>query len=640
MTTTNPIPTTNPTPTTTSATERISDSMKSTNDTTGEANRSRLAKARGLTLTGLSAVLLAVGVSMAGTAAAATPAAAQERRGSDPEHTLPLTWDRWLDHDEIGERMRLMADTWPEFLTLSSLGDSHGGRELWMMTINNPDTGDEMDKAAMYIEANVHGNEIQGAEVSLYTIWYMMENYDRIESIRSLVDERVFYIVPTVNPDGRDYFLGGTGSGARTGHVPVDSDGDGLVDEDGPNDLNGNGLIEQIRKYVPGEGTFRESADDPRIMEPVGLGQTGDWVILGQEGLDDDGDGRVNEDPVGGYDPNRNWGSDWQPDYIQRGSMNYPFELPEARAVNDLLLARPNIAGVQSYHNTGGMLLRGPGAAWQGRYPRSDIRVYDEIGENGERILPYYDYLIIWQGLYTVHGGFIDWTNDGIGALSFSNELWNGGQYFNSPLLQEQQEDPDSPIAGQKSRYFFDDLLEFGDQYVEWTPFDHPEYGEVELGGWKKLSGRVNPRFMSAELFHRNMAFTLYHADQMPLMRMGDTSVERVGDDLYRVRVDITNERLIPTVLERARENRVQRPDLLTVEGDVEVVAAGWVTEKYGTGPLQMIDQEELDRILVRSGHPGRSTRTVEYLVRGTGDMTVTYSAVKGGTASTRVRVR
>jgi hypothetical protein len=586
-------------------------------------------------MTRIAAAFLAMTITLAG-----APDLSAQGRGSDPEHRLPLTWDRWLDHEEIGERMKLMADTWPEFLTLGSMGQSYGGRDLWIMTINNPRTGPEMSKAAMFIEANVHGNEIQGGEVSLYTIWYLMENYGRIEEITRLVDERVFYIVPTVNPDGRDYFMHGTGSGSRTGHVPVDSDGDGLVDEDGPDDLNGNGMIEQIRKYVPGEGTHRISHDDPRIMETVPSDEMGDWILLGSEGIDNDGDGRVNEDPVGGYDPNRNYGADWQPNYIQGGSMNYPFELPESRATNDFWMTHPNIAGFQSYHNSGGMILRGPGAAWFGTYPREDIRVYDELAENGERILPYYNYLIIWQGLYTVHGGSIDWTNDGLGVVSFSNELWSGGQYFNSRLLQEQQEDPSSPISGQKSRFFFDDFVEFGDNYVEWAPFDHPEYGAVELGGWKKYFGRINPRFMGMELFHRNMAFTLYHADQMPLMSIGETTVENVGGNVYRVRVDIRNERLIPTITVRARQHNVVRADLLTVEGNVEIVAAGWVPNKFRPGPTQRIDQDELDRIIIRSGHPGRTTRTIEYLVRGSGSMTVTYSAVKGGTASTTVRLR
>lgn len=565
---------------------------------------------------------------------------AQERRGSDPPHTLDLTWDRWLDHKEIGERMQLMARTWPKFLTLSSMGKSHGGRELWVMTINNPDTGPESGKAGMYIEGNVHGNEIQGAEVCLYTIWYLMENYHRNPEIKRLVDERVFYIVPTVNPDGRDYFLYGTGAGARTGHVPVDEDGDGLFDEDGPDDLNGNGLIEQIRKYVPGQGTHRISHDDPRIMEAVPPGEKGDWILLGSEGIDNDGDGRVNEDGPGGYDPNRNYGADWQPNYIQSGAMDYPFQLPEARATEEFLRARPNIAASQSYHNSGGMILRGPGSAWYGDYPAADIRVYNEIGENGERMLPWYEYYIIWQGLYTVHGGAIDWYNDGHGHVSFSNELWNNNQYFQSPLLRDQQQDQRTPISRGLSRYFFDDHLEFGQNYYEWAPLDHPEYGAVELGGWGKLTSRVNPRFMSMELFHRNMAFTLYHADQMPLMRMGETKVERVGEGLYRVRVDITNERLIPTITARAANHRVVRPDLLTVSGDVEVVAAGWVPNKLVPGKTQLIDQKDLERILIRDGHPGRTTRTVEYLVRGRGPMQVTYSSVKGGTVTTTIRLQ
>ena len=163
-----------------------------------------------------------------------------------------------------------------------------------VMTINNPETGSEMSKSAMFIDANMHGNEIQGGEVCLYTIWYLMENYGRIDKVTQLVDERVFYIMPVVNPDGRDYFMDETGQGSRTGHVPVDSDNDGLFDEDGPNDLNGNGTIEQIRKYVPGEGNYRISHLDPRIMEMVPPGERGDYVLLGNEGLDDDGNTLIN----------------------------------------------------------------------------------------------------------------------------------------------------------------------------------------------------------------------------------------------------------------------------------------------------------------------------------------------------------
>ncbi len=568
------------------------------------------------------------------------------QKASDPAFKVKLDFNRWHDTNELYADMQRLQAAFPKFLKLESIGKSFDGRDLMVMTINNPATGPEPAKAGMYIEANVHGNEIQGGEVCLYTIWYLMENYGRIDDVTRLVDERVFYIIPTVNPDGRQYFMEGPGGNARSGHVPVDDDNDGLFDEDPPEDINGNGIIEQIRKLVPGQGNYRISRTNPDVLEPVPFGETGDYILLGQEGIDNDGDGMVNEDGPGSYDPNRNWPSDWQPDYIQSGAMDYPFQLPEARAVADFLKGHPNIAGVQSYHNNGGMILRGPGAESGGEYPMTDVRFYDELGQNGERILPFYRYIVLWSGLYTVHGGFIDYTNDGLGIPSFSNELWNGDQYFTSPALKEQQADPSSPIAPAVSRNYFDKYLEFGDEFVEWKPYDHPQFGKVEMGGvWKKYQGRVPPRFMNEELCHRNMAFSLYQAGQMPLIRMGETSVEKVGGDVYRVFVDITNPKAVPTIMARAAQNFTVRPDLLLVDGrSVEVIAASFIDNRtvYKANPsvLPLIDQKDLKRIIVRNGHPGKTTRTAVLLVKGSGAMTVTYDSVKGGRASQTVTLR
>jgi hypothetical protein len=268
------------------------------------------------------------------------------------------------------------------------------------------------------------------------------------------------------------------------------------------------------------------------------------------------------------------------------------------------------------------------------------VAFYDKLGEQGARMLPYYRYIVIWSGLYTVHGGFIDYTNDMLGITSFSNELWNGGQYFNSPDLQEQQEDPDSPISRDRASYFFDDYLEFGDQFIDWTEFEHPEYGTVEMGGWKKTRGRVPPRFMNEELCHRNMAFTLFQADEMPLMQIGETSVERLGADVYRVRVELVNEKIAPTITAIAARNHVVPPDLLTLEGDVEVVTAGIVRNEFQPGPTQMIEQHDLTRIMFHSGHPGETRRVVEYLLKGSGSITVRYASVKGGTVETRLALQ
>ena len=565
---------------------------------------------------------------------------------SDPQFKVKIDFNRWHDVPELHADMRRLQKAWPKFLKLESIGKSYNGQNIVLMTINNPDTGPETDKAAMYIEANIHGNEIQGGEVCLYTIWYLMENYGRIDEITGLVDDRVFYIIPSVNPDGRQYFMEGTGGGARTGHVPVDDDNDGLYDEDGPNDLNGNGVIEQIRKYVPDKGTHRISHLDKRILERVPFDEKGDYILLGSEGIDDDGDGRINEDGPGGYDPNRNWATDWQPKYIQSGAMEYPFQLPETRTVNDFLMSHPNIAGVQSYHNTGGMILRGPGAELQGDYPSEDMIAYDELGKTGERILPFYRYICIWSGLYTLHGGFTDWTNDGLGIISFANELWSGRQYFMTQELSEQQEDPESPISRNLSSYFFDDHLEFADQFMDWEEFEHPDYGAVEIGGsWRKTRGRLPPRFMNEELCHRNMAFTLYQADEMPFIQIGDTEIEKMGGDVYKVWVDIINPKVAPTITLRAAQNNVVRPDLLRLEGNnIEVISASWIDNKevqrYRHIVTDLIDQKNLKHILIRSGFPGKTTHTIQYLVKGSGKIKIMYDSIKGGKASTSIELK
>jgi hypothetical protein len=326
--------------------------------------------------------------------------------------------------------------------------------------------------------------------------------------------------------------------------------------------------------------------------------------------------------------------------------MDFPTQLPEARAEVDFIFAHPNIAGVQSFHNNGGMILRGPGAEAVGDYPASDLRAYDELGKTGERILPFYRYIVIWSGLYTVHGGFIDWTNDGMGILSFSNELWNGEQYFTSPELKEQQKDPNSPISGRKSSYYFNDKVEFGAQLMEWKKFKHPQFGDVELGGvFRKFTSRVPPRFMNEELCHRNMAFTLYQADELPMIKMGDASAEKIKDDVYRVFVDLSNPKVAPTILERVAANGIVRPDLLTLEGkNVDVISASWIDneETYKVKPnvTPLIDQKDLKRLMLRNGLAGKATKTIMYLVKGSGEIKVAYDSVKGGKASKTIKLQ
>ncbi len=568
-------------------------------------------------------------------------ATALDARDYDAPHRVRLSFDRYYNYPELVAAFRTLEKAYPKFLRVETIGKSVQGRDLIVAVINNPATGSELGKAAMYIDGNIHGNEVQGGEVCLYTAWYLLENYGKINKVTELVDDRVFYIVPVVNPDGRAWWFDepNTPHSSRSGLKPTDNDNDGLYDEDGFDDLDGDGSICQMRKKVP-FGNWRVSSEDPRLMERVAFGEVGDYIMLGYEGIDNDGDGMINEDGPGGYDPNRNWPSDWQPNYVQYGAGDYPLSLPESRAVAEFIMSHPNIAGVQSYHNSGGMILRGPGAESVGEYPHRDVRVYDRIGEIGEQILPFYRYMVIYKDLYPVHGGFITWTYEGLGIFSFTNELWSSYEYFKKkPAESNKQDWRASFLSRQKERMKFNDLVEMGDMFVDWHPYKHPTYGDIEIGGWKKWSARVAPVFALEELCHRNCAFTLYHADQMPKPAIHEVSVHPLGNRVYQVRVVFANERIIPTISEQAQRYKLQRPDWALISGEkVKVLAGGPVDDRW-LGKMKPVKHHP-EKVRLLDGIQGMSERLVEWIVQGHGDVTVALDCVKGGRVEKRVALR
>ncbi|MEJ2547966.1 MAG: M14 family metallopeptidase [Gemmatimonadota bacterium] len=551
------------------------------------------------------------------------PAGALAGLGAPPDPKVAVTWDRYFDHQTIGEIGRRLEEAWPDRCRMSSIGKSVGGRELWLLTVTDFRSGAADAKPAMWIDGNIHANEIQGSEIALYTAWYLCEMADRVEWIAELLRDRAFYIVPTINPDGRDNFLfePNTPHSPRSGVAPRDDDGDGQFDEDDFDDLDGDGHITMMRRRSA-NGRWITSPEDPRIMVRAHPDQPGEWELLGSEGIDNDGDGRVNEDRRGYYDPNRNWPWRWAPAYVQSGSDAFPTSLPETRAVVEFVLAHPNIAAAQTYHNNGGMILRGPGTE-SDTVQAADLRVMDEIGEKGEMILPGYRYISIWEDLYTTWGNELDWFYGGRGIITFSNELWTSFNYFRETAEDERWD---------RSDYRFDRYLLFGEAIVPWTAVDHPQYGPIEVGGVKRQYTRAIPGFLLREEAHRNMAFTLYQAGQMPLARVDSVEVNSLGNGVSEVRALISNRKLTPTRTEQDVLHGISPPDRIRIEGGR--VIAGFRLEN----PLQdiAVEQEHRPERIEVERIDRMGTIAVKWLVRGGGPFTVTVESAKGGTHSMR----
>jgi len=548
---------------------------------------------------------------------------------------VKLSFDHFYNHAEMTEALKALQKANPQFMKLISLGKSHQGRDIWAVILNNSKTGPAEHKSGFYIDGNIHGNEIQGTEVALYAIWYLLKNYGKTDLATRLLDERAFYFIPTMNPDSRDYFINER-KAYRTGLIPVDDDQDGVADEDSPEDLDGDGFITTMRKKDP-KGRFVAHPDDSRILIPARPGQKGEYTILGTEGIDNDGDGLINEDDLGGYDMNRNYGFNWQPHYVQYGAGPYPFAYPETKATRDFLLAHPNIMGGQNFHNTGGMILRGPGAKNMGDYPMGDRRIYDYIGQKGEKIIPGYRYIIVYKDLYTVFGGSIDFLYSVLGAYTFTNEL-DMSPTFTFPIGGEEGEEEEvdeeiqrmRELAERVAEMTYHDLVLLGEHYVEWKPYKHPLYGDIEIGGTTIYGSRVPPLFQLADTCHRNAAFCFYHADQLPRLEFEGVKVKKLEKNLFQVDVSVKNTRVTPTMSARAVQSKLHRADRFKIEGqNIKLVAAGSLYDQY-RGITSKVKTRE-NSIWVENGVTSFGRVEYRFLIEGKGSVKIVYDSLKGG---------
>lgn len=577
-------------------------------------------------------------------------AAAKARTStSAPAETIavPLRFDHYYTYEQVGEALQALHAAYPAMTTVEEVGKSEEGRTIWALTVNNPKTGDAKSKPGVYVDANIHGNEIQGGEVCLYLLNTLLTKYGQNPQITALVDRNVFYVIPVVNVDGRAHFMSdpNTPSSNRSVRVPRDDDRDGLIDEDGPDDLDGDGSITTMRKRDP-FGTLKTDPEEPRLMVPVKPGEQGEWTTLGAEGFDNDGDGRVNEDAEGYLDANRNWGYNWAPPYVQSGSGEYPFSAAGPRAIAKWMMDRPNIIVVFAFHNTGGMYLRGPSTkAEEPMHPR-DVAVYDLLGQNAEKIVPGYRYLVGWKDLYATYGDFTGFTSNVLNSYGFVGELFVvGTETYRKPGADAAgsggSEDEGDMFGGspeqERERLQFNDNVVQGELYRAWRPFTHPQYGEVEIGGWVKMSSRLPHPFMLPELVHRNAASVLFAASQTPDVSLEVLAAERLDGGLFKVRVRVANAGVLPTSTFAATQRKSHPSDTLKLSGPgLTVVSGGLLTDQYRDEVTYKTHRPEIQFIQV----PGSGKVDYQFLVSGRGTLTIAYASVKAGARTTTVDLK
>jgi hypothetical protein len=560
-----------------------------------------------------------------------------------PKVAGEMDFAHYHTYDEVNAFLRKWASEYENLVDLYSVGKSFEGRDIWQITITNKATGKDTDKPAMFIEGNRHSGEVTGAESALWLAHHILTNYGKDAAVTKLVDTKALYVRVKNNPDGSELYLN-TAQSNRSTVRPYD-------------DLDGDGFVLQMRKKVePGKGTMILDPADPsgRLMKRATDGK-GDYIVM-PEGIDNDGDGRMNEDGIGGLDLHRNYPENWRPmpgqdltgrGWTQGGAGEYPLSETETRAVFSFLLQHPNVSVVQTMDTTVPMLLHGPSTSRmiESMFPE-DMKIFQYFDEQGKKITgypsagdTYWDYAN--QGRddrdrraraaemgfemprepqgSPLFGHSPDFGYLYYGAVWYGDELWNGGRV--------KDYDGDGRVTDLESLRYIDE--ELGGRYFKpWTKFVHPTLGEVEIGGFNPKFWRQNPPVeILEEWIKKEAMFNLFLANSLPQVKILSAEIKPVKKeaDTFEVVAVFTNEGFLPTALKMADRVKIVRPDTAEVRlpGGAELVG---VRSRQDIGFIKQNEKKEVRwKVKVK---PGTS-----------GEAEISILSTRGGVARTKVKI-
>lgn len=475
-------------------------------------------------------------------------------------------FDRYYRYDDLTRILHAFAQEYPTLAQVESIGKSYEGRDIWLVTLTNTATGPASEKPALWVDGNIHASEVSPSSACLHHIFRMTRDYGTDAEVTRCLDTRVFYVCPRINPDGAEWALADKPKIIRSSTRPYPYDEEalsGLVNED----IDGDGRMLMMRVEDP-NGPWKAHPDEPRLLvrrDPTEHGGT--YYRVFPEGNIDNFDGvTIQVKPrKEGLDLNRNFPFDWRQDYQQQGAGPYPTSEPEVHAIVDFIARHPNITGGVSFHTFSGALLRPYGTQADDTFPVEDLWTFKAIGDKGTQITGYPNVSVFHDFKYhpkeVITGVFDDWLYDHLGMFGWTVEIWSPQQQAGIKEYKFIDWYRDHPIEDDLKMLKWSDEALNGQGYVDWYPFEHPQLGKVELGGWNMQYSWRNP---PPHLLEKEIApFTdwlLWHLLISPRLELFDVNVTPLGGDAYHLRLTVHNTGWLPTyVTKKALEKRTAR---------------------------------------------------------------------------------
>lgn len=514
-----------------------------------------------------------------------------------------VSFDRYYRYDDLTRILHAFAEEYPALVQISSLGSSYEGRDIWLMTVTNTATGPAEEKPAFWVDGNIHASEVSPSSACLYLLNRLVTKYGSDPRITYLLDTRALYICPRINPDGAEWALADRPRIVRSSTRPYPYDEDplgGLIDED----VDGDGRILTMRIPDP-NGAWKKHPTEPRLMvrrDPDEYG--GEYYRLIPEGPIEDYDGIniVPQRKKEGLDLNRNFPAGWRQQFEQDGAGPYPTSEPEVRAVVDFVAKHNNINGGVSFHTMSGVLLRPFGDKPDTDMPAEDLWTYQKIGAKGTEMIGYPNVSIFHDFKYhpqsVISGGF-DWIYMHLGMYMWAVEIWSPQRQAGIDNMKFIEWYREHPIEDDLKLIRWSDEKLGGKGYVDWYPFDHPQLGRVELGGWDFLYAWRNPppQFLESEIAPFS-DWIIYQALAVPRLELFKAEAKSLGGGSYRVTFAVQNTGWLPTYTSKmALKNKAVRGVVAEIEiPENAYLEIGKQREERG--------QLEGRNLLGPSGHP------------------------------------
>ena len=496
-----------------------------------------------------------------------------------PATPLPR-FDTFYKYDELTRLLFAYAEAHPTLVAVHSIGKSYEGRDIWVATVTNIATGAADDKPAFWADGNIHAAELLASTAVLYFLHELVRKYGSDADITRLLDSRVVYLCPRLNPDGAELALADRPRHIRssTRRYPYEEEPvDGLT----PEDIDGDGRILFMRVPDP-HGSYKKCAADQRLMVAREPGEDGgEYFRLMPEGFIQNYDGlnvKVNAD-VEGLDLNRNFPAFWRQEFEQVGAGDYPTSEPEVKAMVDFIVGHRNIGAAISYHTHSGVILRPMGTMSDDDMIPEDLWSIKRFSEMGAKLTGY-PAISIWHEFKyhpkEVITGTQDWVYEHLGALFWVVEMWAPNKEAGITDYKWVDWYREHPVEDDLKLMKWNDEQCGGQAHVAWKPFMHPQLGQVEIGGWDKMNYWRNPppalREREAARFPKWMTQIALSLPKLELLR---TEVRALGPDTWRVKLAVANSGWLPAyVTKRALQRKTVRGVMFEMhlpQGDASV---------------------------------------------------------------------